>query len=113
MMIGERIREIRQAKGLTQRVIQKRTGLMSAYVSRVEHNHTVPSVETLNKFARGLEVPIYAFFFPAVESPEKPAARKDDLIPPRILSLLRKMGERERELMLEAGKAMVKRKRRP
>jgi transcriptional regulator with XRE-family HTH domain len=59
MVIGDRLRELREAKELSQDDIEKRTGLLRCYVSRVENNHTVPAVDTLEKFAGALEVPMY------------------------------------------------------
>jgi transcriptional regulator with XRE-family HTH domain len=62
MIMGERLKEIREAKKLSQGDIEKKTGLLRCYVSRVENGHTVPSVETLEKFARALEIPLYRLF---------------------------------------------------
>jgi transcriptional regulator with XRE-family HTH domain len=62
MQIGAKLRELRLAKNLSQGDIQKRTGLFRCYTSRVEHGHTVPSVETLKKYAHALEVPLYRLF---------------------------------------------------
>ena len=69
MIIGERLRALREAKNLAQGDIQKRTGLLRCYVSRVENGHTVPAVETLEKFARALEVPMYQLFYEGKEPP--------------------------------------------
>ena len=69
MIIGDRIRELRKRKGITQGVVEERTGLLRCYVSRVENNHTVPSVETLEKFARALEVPMYQLFYDGEQPP--------------------------------------------
>jgi transcriptional regulator with XRE-family HTH domain len=62
MQIGAKLRELRLAKNLSQGDIQNRTGLIRCYTSRVEHGHTVPSVETLEKYAHALEVPLYRLF---------------------------------------------------
>ena len=70
MVVGDRLRELREAKMLSQGDIEKRTGLLRCYVSRVENNHTVPSVETLEKFARALEVPMYQLFHAGEASSE-------------------------------------------
>ncbi len=69
MLIGERLRAIREAKKLSQGDIEKRTGFKPSYISRVENGHTVPSIETLEKFARALEVALYQLFYEAEESP--------------------------------------------
>src|SRR6202007_687759 len=62
MEIGAKRRELRVARNLSQGDIEKRTGLLRAYTSRVEHGHTVPSIGTLEKYANALEVPLYRFF---------------------------------------------------
>ena len=62
MQIGAKLRELRLAKNLSQGDIQKRTGLFRCYTSRVEHGHTVPSIETLEKYAHALEIPLYRLF---------------------------------------------------
>jgi transcriptional regulator with XRE-family HTH domain len=62
MLIGNRLKELRESKQLSQGDIEKRTGLLRCYISRVENNHTVPSVETLEKMARALEMPMYRLF---------------------------------------------------
>src|SRR5258707_4692485 len=63
MIIGDRLRAIREDRELTQGDIENRTGLLPCYISRVENGHTVPALETLEKFARALETPLYAIFY--------------------------------------------------
>jgi transcriptional regulator with XRE-family HTH domain len=63
MIIGDRLRSLREEKKFSQGEIEERTGLLRCYISRVENGHTVPAVETLEKFARALEVPIYQLFY--------------------------------------------------
>ena len=72
MNIGDRLRELREEKKFTQGEIEKRTGLLRAYVSRVENGHCVPAVETLEKFARALEVPMYQLFYDGEKPPKLP-----------------------------------------
>ena len=62
MLIGNRLKELRESKELSQGDIEKRTGLLRCYISRVENGHTVPAIETLEKMARALEVPMYRLF---------------------------------------------------
>ncbi|HKS97653.1 MAG TPA: helix-turn-helix domain-containing protein [Terriglobia bacterium] len=62
-MIGVRIRQLREQKGLSQGDIEEKTGLLRTYISRVENGHTVPSLETLERFAGALDVPLYQFFY--------------------------------------------------
>ena len=63
MLIGERIRTLREQKGLSQGDIEKASGLLRCYISRVEHGHTVPSLDTLERFAAALNVPLYKLFY--------------------------------------------------
>jgi transcriptional regulator with XRE-family HTH domain len=72
MIIGERLRALREEKNFSQGDIEKRTGLLRCYISRVENGHTVPAVETLEKFARALEVPTYQLFYEGDEPPKHP-----------------------------------------
>ena len=72
MNIGETIRSYRLQKGMSQGDIEKRTGLLRCYLSRVENGHTVPAIETLEKLARALEVPLYQLFYDGEEPPQLP-----------------------------------------
>jgi len=74
MIIGERLRELREEKKLSQGDIEKRTGLLRCYISRVENGHTVPAVETLEKMARALELPLYHLMYDGDGVPEAPIA---------------------------------------
>ena len=62
MVIGNRLKELRESKELSQGDIEKRTGLLRCYISRLENGHTVAAVATLEKMARALEVPMYRLF---------------------------------------------------
>jgi transcriptional regulator with XRE-family HTH domain len=62
MEIGRTLRAMREAKLLSQGDIEKETGLLRCYISRVENGYTTPTVETLEKFARVLKVPLYRLF---------------------------------------------------
>jgi transcriptional regulator with XRE-family HTH domain len=73
MIIGERLRALRQTKQMSQGDIETRTGLKRCYVSRVENGHTVPSVDTLEKFALALEIPMYVLFYDGAEPPRAPS----------------------------------------
>ena len=64
--IGAVIRDFRLGKNMSQGDIEKRTGLLRCYLSRVENGHTVPSLETLQKIAGALDLQLSEFF---AESP--------------------------------------------
>jgi transcriptional regulator with XRE-family HTH domain len=72
MIIGDRLRALREQKKFSQGTIEERTGLFRCYISRVENGHTVPAVETLEKFAHALEVPLYQLLYDGEEPPKLP-----------------------------------------
>lgn len=107
MNIGTTIRGYRLQKGMSQGDIEKRTGLLRCYLSRVENGHTVPSLETLQKIAGALELPMGQFFADApVERELAALSLSSDEI--RFLSEVQRysahLSESDRKLLL----AMVK-----
>jgi transcriptional regulator with XRE-family HTH domain len=72
VIIGDRLRSIREEKKLSHGDVETRTGLHRCYVSRVENGHTIPAVETIEKLARALEVPMYQLFYDGQKPPELP-----------------------------------------
>jgi transcriptional regulator with XRE-family HTH domain len=107
MKIGTTIRGYRLQKGLSQGDIEKRTGLLRCYLSRVENGHTVPSLETLAKIAQALDLPLAQFFADETLSEELTQQKlTDDEV--RFLSQIRRyssnLNDSDRKLLL----AMVK-----
>lgn len=122
MEIGTRLRELREGKHLSQGDIEKRTGLLRCYTSRVENGYTVPSVATLEKYARALEVPLHTLFHdgpgPIAKPDFKASTSSEDLwgATGRQHSELRlfakalsKMNERKRKLLFAIAKQMANR----
>jgi transcriptional regulator with XRE-family HTH domain len=123
MIIGDRLRAMREEKKLSQGDIEKRTGLLRCYISRVENGHTVPAIETLEKLARALEVPLYQLFYDGEEPPALPNLPKrktsDDIAwgssgkDARVLNQLRRqlgrMDKDDRLLLLFMAQKMVRR----
>jgi transcriptional regulator with XRE-family HTH domain len=73
--IGEVIKSYRSQRGLSQGDIERRTGLLRCYLSRVENGHTVPSLETLAKIAEAMDISL-ADFFPGTETPRDRETQK-------------------------------------
>ena len=71
LMIGERLRTIRESKNFSQGDIERRTGMLRCYTSRVENGHTGPSIETLAIYAQALDIPLYQLFYDGEEAPKK------------------------------------------
>jgi transcriptional regulator with XRE-family HTH domain len=122
MLIGDRLREFREAKHLSQGDIERRAGLFRCYISRVENGHTVPAVETLEKFANALEVPLYQLFYEGDKPPALPRLQsgkrgapiawgstgKDARYLAKLTRALSRMSARDRRLLLSAALRMVR-----
>jgi transcriptional regulator with XRE-family HTH domain len=78
MVVGDRLRQLREQRNLSQGDIEERTGLLRCYVSRVENGHTVPTVETLEKWARALDMPLYKVMYEGDEPPKPRKLVSDD-----------------------------------
>jgi transcriptional regulator with XRE-family HTH domain len=124
MFIGERLRALRKSKKLSQGDIEKRTGLLRCYISRVENGHTVPAVETLEKCARALEIPLYQLFFDGDKLPIAPdlprekgvadgwgSSGKDAKTLARFRYLLSRTDEQDRKLLMSTAQELARRKK--
>ncbi len=123
MIIGDRLRAMREEKRLSQGDIEKRTGLLRCYISRVENGHTVPAIETLEKLARALECPLYQLFYDGEEPPKLPnlprgkssddiawgSSGKDARYLNKLRRLLGKSDEADRNLLLHMAQKMANR----
>ena len=122
MVIGDRLRQLREQKSFSQGDIEKRTGLLRCYISRVENGHTVPAIETLEKLARALEVPMYRLFYDGAEPPKAPnisvrkasdesgwgSSGKDAKYFSQLRRLLSKSSENDRKLILYTAQKMAR-----
>ncbi len=125
MVISERLRAIREQKDLSQGDIEKRTGLLRCYISRVENGHTIPSIETLEKMARACEVPMYQLFYDGEAPPEIPSLPTDisadsvewcssgesALFFNRLQQVLGRLSEADRKLIMHMTFQLARRKR--
>lgn len=120
MIIGDRLREIRESKNLSQGDIQERTGLLRCYVSRVENGHTVPAIETLEKIAHALEIHLYQIFYEGDDLPPLPptnhfygsewgSSGKSTLYFRKLIDCLSRMDNADRLLLFEMAKRAAKR----
>jgi len=119
MYLADRLRQIRESKKLSQGDIENRSGLLRCYISRVENGHTVPALETLEKIAQALEVPLYQLFCqegPLVDSPAPNKKAKADWASQgkgfrtftRIRRAVASMSARDRTLILFLAAKMSK-----
>jgi transcriptional regulator with XRE-family HTH domain len=123
MIIGDRLRVLREEKKLSQGDVEKRTGLLRCYISRVENGHTVPAVQTLEKMARAFEVPLYQLFYDGDQPPELPnllkrkspnedawgSTGKDARYLSKLRRLLGKSDDERRKLLLHMAQKMARR----
>jgi len=121
MVICDRLRELRESKNLSQGDIEKRTGLLRCYISRVENGHTVPAIETLEKLARALEVPLYQLFYDGEKPPALPnllkrktsdevvwgSKGKDALYLHKLRKCLGKAAEKDRKILLSFAQKLA------
>jgi transcriptional regulator with XRE-family HTH domain len=105
--VGIRLRELRTQRQFSQGDIEKRTGLLRCYVSRVEGGYTVPSVETLEKFAAALAVPVHAIFQHGKAAEVRPISKAKarthtapDPYSAKLRRLVSKMDDRDRDTFL-------------
>jgi transcriptional regulator with XRE-family HTH domain len=122
MVIADRLRALREQKSLSQGDIEKRTGLLRCYISRVENGHTIPAIETLEKMARAMEVPLYQLFYDGEEPPKLPnipkrkngedgswgSTGKDARTLDKFRRLLKRAGESDRKLLLFMAQKMAR-----
>jgi transcriptional regulator with XRE-family HTH domain len=123
MVIGQTLRKLRETKGLSQGDIESKTGMLRCYISRVENGHTVPSLETVERFAAALDVPVYELFYNESEGPEalqlapRPGAKEaalgvaarpeDEKFLQRFQNLVARLRERDRRLLLTLAGRMA------
>ena len=118
MVIGKQLRDLRAAKGLSQCDIERRTGLLPCYVSRIENGRTVPSVETLKKLAAACEIPLWKIFYDGKAKPKPLPLRgarrespKDTQFLARLSQMMIDMNQRDLHLLLHMAQGMARRSR--
>ncbi|MBI1983222.1 MAG: helix-turn-helix transcriptional regulator [Acidobacteria bacterium] len=108
---GRTLKLIRIEKGLSQGDIEKRTGLLRSYLSRVENGHTVPSLDTLRKIAAALEISVGTLVDPPEGEAAKTAATLTDKRQLRFWNLMRRyapvLDERQRRLLVGLARKMA------
>ena len=120
MLIGDRLKALREQKKLSQGDIEKRTGLLRCYISRVENGHTVPAIETLEKLTRAMGMPLYQIFYEGEKPPAPNLPRFDDggwgssgrdaRTLGRFRSLLRRTSKADQKLLLFMAQKMSQKK---
>jgi transcriptional regulator with XRE-family HTH domain len=119
MVIGEKLKALRVQKNLSQGDIEKRTGLLRCYISRVENDHTVPSIDTLEKMARALELPMYRLFtdeahvkkpnLPAESTRSRTVSSKQEREHRAFAKLFSRMNNKSRGLLIHMASKTAKR----
>ena len=112
MDIGKRLRELREANGLSQSDVEDRTGLLCAYISHVENGHSTPTLPVLEKWADALDVDLYQLF---VVGQGEPEAARPEMIQfgaqeRALLELFRPMSVEDSALLISLAREIVKRK---
>jgi len=110
MNIGKRLMALRAARNLSQGDIERRTGLLRCYVSRVENGHTIPGLETLQRWAKVLEVEVYQLFYEGEGKPEPVPAGAMEALDRRereLLGLFRQVNEADRQIIIHVARKMA------
>lgn len=108
------MRKLREANQLSQGDIEERTGLLRCYVSRVENGHTLPNLDTLEKWAHALEVEMHQLFLDGQDKPKPVSIRGmevRDVRERRLIELFRKINKTDRQLVLHVIRDLAKRAR--
>jgi transcriptional regulator with XRE-family HTH domain len=109
--IGKRLRELREAKGLSQGEVEARTGVPRDEISNIENGQGTPTLPVLEKWANALGVELHQFF--AIEQEKSPTSAQPEGIPAQertLLQLLRQMPAEDRVMLISLARDMVKRK---
>jgi transcriptional regulator with XRE-family HTH domain len=124
MVIGTRLRKLREEKKLSQGDIEERTGLLRCYISRVENGHTIPSIETLERLSSALDIPLYQLFYEGDEPPPLPnlsrrrtteelvldeESQKELRFFEKVRRLMARINERDRQLLLYMAQKLANR----
>jgi transcriptional regulator with XRE-family HTH domain len=119
MVIGQQVKVLREQKNMSQGDIEKRTGLLCCYISRVENGHTVPSIDTLEKLARAFEVPLYRLFtdqdhvkkpnIPAEDKVSRAASSKQEREIWAFANYYSRMRDKDRGLLIHMASKMANR----
>src|SRR5271170_6799505 len=122
MIIADKLRALRVQKHLSQGEIEKRTGLLRCYISRVENGHTIPAIETLEKLTRAMEVPLYQLFYDGDKPPAQHPLKfndggwgctgRDAQMLGRFRRLLKRTEEADRRLLFCVAQKMSEKKNR-
>ena len=111
MDIGKRLREMREAKGLSQGDIERRSGLLRSYISRVEGGYTAPSLSTLEKFSKALEIEPYQLLFHGEGRPAAPKLPEQAGVSKpvkRLVKIFGGMSSTNRKLLLTMASKLAK-----
>ncbi len=72
LLLGQRIRELRKSKGLTQERLAELVGIGPANISYIETGKFAPSIENFEKIAQALGVqPVELYMFEPLKSPKE------------------------------------------
>lgn len=111
MDVGKRLRALREAKNLSQGDIERRSGLLRSYISRVEGGYTAPSLATLEKFAKALEIEPYQLLFQGEGKPAIPKVPEQATLSAPVKQLVKhfeSMSSANRKLLLTMAAKLAK-----
>jgi transcriptional regulator with XRE-family HTH domain len=114
MNIGNRLHELRAVKGFSQGDMERRTGILRTYLSRVENGHTLPNLETLEKLAGALEIELYQLFFAGEGKPQPVGSRETGRQGPderELFEAFKSLNKKDRKVLVATARMMANGKR--
>lgn len=96
-LLGRRVRDARLKLGLTQERLAARANLHYSYVGQVERGNKIPSLKTLTKIARALNLKVEDLIR---ENEKGNDVSSRDLLVQELLSLVRERPESELKLYI-------------
>ena len=111
MDIGKRLREVREAKGLSQNDLKDLSGLRRTHISIIENGRSTPSFHVLERWARALGIELHELFKVEHGQPKATALPKGVPIGTQertLLGLFGQMPSDDRALLISLARDLVK-----
>ena len=103
--LGQRIRAVREERGLTQQAVARSAGIATDMVSRLENGHyTSPGLRTLLRIAEGMGVSLGSLL---PDSPDPPSSAPESALKSRLGALAHRAEPHELDLLVDIASVIV------
>lgn len=108
--LGQRIRAIREERGLTQHAVARSAGIATDMVSRLENGHyTSPGLRTLLRIAEGMGVSLAALL---PDAPSAPSSAPESALKSKLGALVHRAEPHELDLLVDIAGVILGRSQR-